>query len=68
MAVETRLGKGNDLESAAALVEADYRFTYQLVLETCAARALNATFAVKKNQVTQWYSLLQLQFLIKEIT
>ena len=68
MTVETRIRKSNDLERASSLIKADYWFTYQLILKTCTSSALNATFTVKENKVTQRYSFLQLHFFIEEIT
>ena len=49
MAVEAGLRKGDNLQRAPALIEAYNRLPDQFILKTGAARALDATLAVKEN-------------------
>jgi hypothetical protein len=47
--VEARLGEGDDLQRAPALVEAQHVVLGDLVLEADATRALDAALFVKEN-------------------
>src|SRR5512145_287443 len=66
--IKARVREGHDLHGAPALVEAEHRVARDLILETDAARTLDAAFLVEDDQITERHGFPQMEFFIVEKT
>src|SRR5262249_51446217 len=66
--VKWRITGRDDLQTTPALVEAKHSITHEFFLKTCAARALDAAFAIQEDQIPQCNVLIQLHLFVEDET